>query len=779
MPVAEVDNPYTPPCVRSLHGQLIEPATTCGDGACAIHAVFGTYTVGEYRKRNPRAFLRGVFGATASAFYGNLADPELYRQLEDILWKDLIKPCAEHAGGVHGVDAHLRAEGTMIWRELISGTREVAQQCVEASQAERRQYDALLEKRHAAVLKFARLCVRPLEYPFIRPLLVHLNMLEDYENTYPQNDEDGAPMSKLDILFTSSPEATRLQRSVVESCGVSNFHVLEGRIQDVVSGLTDEVDREPIDAFSNAVAAARACHVERASLPFPDFFTRVYPAYLRAMTADHSQYFLSDIELIAACKCSHTNVAIFRHDVDDNTFKLLRFFIHDAGRPVVLTSIQIQQHAGEVRSHFERLSLAAHGNQDRIAMSANDISTGAHGSGEESVETRRCREAQFADCPGGAASSACPPPSSSHVRVRRGPCGSVGGSGRRPSREQKQIFAATFSHKECDHDNSAGCALGACNFSQTSEGSAHVGSSADAHRRVAESAHSAEGSEAELVHRHVERSEEKTAHRQVAESARRAEESEKKPDDMQTWFDQLLNQRMSSPKLMATSVQQEDTHEDERSNEAESEASEENSDDDDAFGVKSQAADELSSHYTGGFLYRWHRAIAEVVSHMRDDVLLPIVSHGNNEPTLFTNVGSGMRLPAWHCPFHVETSGVGKRPCTAHAAEASRAASLKASHEQDLWAHVCSAHGSLLRRISTQWKLYERTHATKDLPMNSFAEEVHLTLLNAGLAEKERRLVPMLGHSTDRRAIQHTREVYREDNIEALMRLQRSGAPGI
>ena len=35
---------------------------------------------------------------------------------------------------------------------------------------------------------------------------------------------------------------------------------------------------------------------------------------------------------------------------------------------------------------------------------------------------------------------------------------------------------------------------------------------------------------------------------------------------------------------------------------------------------------------------------------------------------------------------------------------------------------------------------------------------------------EERRSVPLLGHSTDRRSIEHTREVFREDNVQVLMR---------
>ena len=47
--------------------------------------------------------------------------------------------------------------------------------------------------------------------------------------------------------------------------------------------------------------------------------------------------------------------------------------------------------------------------------------------------------------------------------------------------------------------------------------------------------------------------------------------------------------------------------------------------------------------------------------------------------------------------------------------------------------------------------------------------DVHLTLYNAGLAEKERSSMPELGLSTDRRVMHHVSEVFREDNIKVLM----------
>ena len=47
--------------------------------------------------------------------------------------------------------------------------------------------------------------------------------------------------------------------------------------------------------------------------------------------------------------------------------------------------------------------------------------------------------------------------------------------------------------------------------------------------------------------------------------------------------------------------------------------------------------------------------------------------------------------------------------------------------------------------------------------------EVLFTLYNSALAEKERSSVPLLGHSTDRRVLEHVREVFNDDNVHVLM----------
>ena len=119
----------------------------------------------------------------------------------------------------------------------------------------------------------------------------------------------------------------------------------------------------------------------------------------------------------------------------------------------------------------------------------------------------------------------------------------------------------------------------------------------------------------------------------------------------------------------------------------------------------------------------------------------------------------GVSLPAWHCPFLTRDVGGRWKPCQA-ASDACQGRKPAGAYERDLWAHVRVAHGSTLRAIARKWMLLDE--ASDD------AEEL-LTLFNTALAEKERRSVPQLGHSTDRRVMQHVSEVFRDGTVHVLM----------
>ena len=79
---------------------------------------------------------------------------------------------------------------------------------------------------------------------------------------------------------------------------------------------------------------------------------------------------------------------------------------------------------------------------------------------------------------------------------------------------------------------------------------------------------------------------------------------------------------------------------------SESDGTEENSDDEDMFEVTARAESDLPTEYNQNFLYRWHRAVADVASHMRNEVLLPVDSGADGASPWFTDVGSGTRLPS-------------------------------------------------------------------------------------------------------------------------------------
>ena len=145
---------------------------------------------------------------------------------------------------------------------------------------------------------------------------------------------------------------------------------------------------------------------------------------------------------------------------------------------------------------------------------------------------------------------------------------------------------------------------------------------------------------------------------------------------------------------------------------------------------------------------------------MRDNVLLPLDPRKSGDTQDFADVQSGISLPAWHCPFVVHSAGSHPKPCQARAKSDCNVSKLCKTHEKELWGHVQSAHGSILRNIAKKWKLRE---------MSMVDAEVELTLLNSALAEKERRTASHLGHSTDRRAMRHVSEVFTDDSVQVLM----------
>ena len=124
---------------------------------------------------------------------------------------------------------------------------------------------------------------------------------------------------------------------------------------------------------------------------------------------------------------------------------------------------------------------------------------------------------------------------------------------------------------------------------------------------------------------------------------------------------------------------------------------EEHSDDDDVFQMKAASPYQLTAAYRNFWLYRWQLAEEELVTHLREEVLLPLDANDATASSVFTNVEEAVVLPPWHCPF---------RTCCA--AETDLHACDK--HEKRLWRHLWqetpskTSHASLLRDMISKYQ---------------------------------------------------------------------------
>ena len=174
MPILQVTRRDAPVVVRFLNLCRCVIHRTMGDGACAIHSVFGEAHDGGFKKANTRQFLRNTLGETADVFTARVGDVAIVSELVNVLWQELIQPCAAKKVG-------LRTEARLVWDEITRANPPLAQLCVEVAASEQRTYEQFMVARVNAISEFAMLCIPSLEQSLVRPLLVHLELLEEYE----------------------------------------------------------------------------------------------------------------------------------------------------------------------------------------------------------------------------------------------------------------------------------------------------------------------------------------------------------------------------------------------------------------------------------------------------------------------------------------------------------------------------------------------------------------------------------------------------------------------
>ena len=175
--------PDAPQCVARYQGHAFRNLVTGGGGDCAIHAAFGTLLHGKMYCGRPRKVLGDTFGATAAIFEANVGDADLCQRIKENLWSSAYKLCAKKELGFDVNLADIRDEEQLLWKGLMQRDCALAEQCLDAVRREKAWDADFAVKRRDVVKAFAATCIPLLEHTFVRPLLTHLQLLEDYSNS--------------------------------------------------------------------------------------------------------------------------------------------------------------------------------------------------------------------------------------------------------------------------------------------------------------------------------------------------------------------------------------------------------------------------------------------------------------------------------------------------------------------------------------------------------------------------------------------------------------------
>ena len=221
--IIDINFAGAPASIPRISPDAIRVERTVGDGGCAIHSVFGTSTPRGYFHARARDFIRDCFGVTSESFRTRLNDGDLARELEQVLWVELVKPMAIIEAGLSEDAVDVSHESRFVWQEIVRH-QHLRASCVDAAVEQEASYAAFISRRKEAVTAFARTCVEPLKELFVRPLLLSLGLWDDY-----WSNQCALGCTKFEALFQRCSESSFYQQSVIEHCGVSNFQSLLGK----------------------------------------------------------------------------------------------------------------------------------------------------------------------------------------------------------------------------------------------------------------------------------------------------------------------------------------------------------------------------------------------------------------------------------------------------------------------------------------------------------------------------------------------------------------------
>ena len=353
-----------PPEVLPMLGRTCRELTTTGDGACALHAAFGTpdLATSQVRLENARGFLRETLGEVLPQIR-----PQMHHVKETVvsgLWTEFVLPYVGAGAAVAQQEeaiflGHLRSSPH--WErvlEAVASHRE-RQEAFDIQEAIARNLSGSIFVRELDTGLWSRLAMTAnVEEEFASaPFQIRNGMcLVKGTNEVFEADGSGGPHTKYAALFDP--------RSVFDGLRLSFLRMTCGerlvRLDDALAEYLEsesEANAAGTEAVLEYLQRCRDYYDPRGGAVFPPWFAEAaWPCFVDSMCDRQRSYFLNANELLLSCELRRQNIIVFGRRFGEARFVGAVAGLADS--PLVLVILHIDDAENRVRSHFQRLVLS-------------------------------------------------------------------------------------------------------------------------------------------------------------------------------------------------------------------------------------------------------------------------------------------------------------------------------------------------------------------------------------------------------------------------------------
>ena len=331
-----------PRIIRDQLPQYVRPVTTCGDGACALHAVFGQPDAGgTLFAPEARTYAKHCMNSVLNSPHmeGDMAI--WVRAVSLSLWDEFIVP---HLEGLPS------REGEIFWDELSIRNPLFAEKCEAVHAMNKMQGNSMIDARKRLLLASSAFFTREMEEEFVRPLAVQLRYIPEHVNP------SDVSADEMELLRVHSPHASEFLGSAKSTdgfvCGTRSVFPASGP-QCKYAALFDPSRHFDAIRYMFLVAAdpsmmtfVQSLHeIIRTTSAHPDlierarcFCSQVHSFSLSNVTSQlpasfvseawsaycnsicHPDYYFSIDELLIICRVAAVNMAVFTRNAQHLSF---------------------------------------------------------------------------------------------------------------------------------------------------------------------------------------------------------------------------------------------------------------------------------------------------------------------------------------------------------------------------------------------------------------------------------------------------------------------------